>query len=91
MSEPRVYHYKRDRLSTGVVYVGRPSKWSNPFKIDLDGTREEVVQKYREYLTNEDKIIIRADLRGKNLACWCSPKACHADVLLEIANTLEEE
>lgn len=26
-------------------------------------------------------------LRGKNLACWCAPwKACHADVLLELAN-----
>jgi Domain of unknown function (DUF4326) len=27
------------------------------------------------------------ELRGKNLACWCKPGcACHADVLLEIAN-----
>jgi len=28
-----------------------------------------------------------AELRGKNLACWCSARApCHADLLLEIAN-----
>jgi hypothetical protein len=28
-----------------------------------------------------------ADLRGKNLACWCPlDQPCHADVLLEIAN-----
>ncbi|MDW9888898.1 DUF4326 domain-containing protein [Sinorhizobium meliloti] len=28
-----------------------------------------------------------AELRGKNLACWCKPGApCHADVLIEVAN-----
>ena len=27
------------------------------------------------------------ELRGKNLACWCSTsQACHADLLLELAN-----
>lgn len=31
---------------------------------------------------------VREQLRGKNLACWCNPGApCHADVLLELANT----
>lgn len=29
-----------------------------------------------------------AAIRGKNLACWCKPgEPCHADVLLELANT----
>ena len=29
----------------------------------------------------------RAELRGKNLACWCKPTvSCHADVLLRLAN-----
>ena len=86
MAGPRVYHYGQDRLPTRFVYVGRPAKWSNPFKIGVDGTREEVIQKYRESLTDEDKTSIRTDLRGRDLACWCSPKSCHADVLLEIAN-----
>ena len=91
MADPRVYHIKRDTLPTQVEYVGRPAKWGNPFEIGVDGTREEVIQKYRKSLTEEDKANIRVDLRDKDLACWCSPKACHADVLLEIANTLEEE
>ena len=26
-------------------------------------------------------------LRGRNLACWCKGAPCHADVLLELANT----
>lgn len=30
---------------------------------------------------------VRAELRGKNLACWCPlDQPCHADVLLELAN-----
>lgn len=32
-----------------------------------------------------------APLRGKNLACWCRlDQACHADVLLELANAVDE-
>ena len=31
---------------------------------------------------------VREDLRGKDLMCWCRlDEACHADVLLEIANS----
>jgi hypothetical protein len=31
------------------------------------------------------------ELRGKNLACWCKPgEPCHADVLLELANSEPE-
>jgi hypothetical protein len=34
-----------------------------------------------------DKSLWLADLRGKNLACWCPlDQPCHADVLLELAN-----
>ncbi len=85
-TNPRVYHYGRDLLPTRIVYVGRPSKWGNPFHIGKDGTREEVIEKYRASLTQARRIEVQQELRGKNLACWCSPLRCHADVLLEIAN-----
>ncbi|WP_245303774.1 DUF4326 domain-containing protein [Pseudorhodoplanes sinuspersici] len=26
------------------------------------------------------------ELEGKDLVCWCSPEACHGDVLLKLAN-----
>jgi hypothetical protein len=40
-----------------------------------------------ERIGNKPQEDIRAFLRGKNLACWCGPEqACHADILLEIAN-----
>lgn len=63
------------------------SKWHNPFKIDRDGTREEVIEKYRQYLlSNPALMACLPELKGKVLGCWCSPKACHGDVLVELAN-----
>lgn len=43
---------------------------------------------YRENAERRRQILERLhELRGKDLCCWCSPsKACHADVLLELAN-----
>ena len=85
---PRVFHYGRDKLPTKITYVARPSKWGNPFKIGRDGTREEVIERYRQHLEEhpELKEAARRELRGKHLACWCAPLPCHADVLLEVAN-----
>ena len=46
------------------------------------------------YALNFDEAIwptLRAQLRGKNLACWCAiDQPCHADVLLEIANAPDD-
>ena len=86
--EKLVVHCKKEDFD---VYVGRPTKWGNLFIIGKDGTREEVVAKYREWLLNQPELIeeARAELRGKVLACWCAPSACHADVLSEFANSVD--
>lgn len=70
------------------VYVGRPSKWGNPFKAGRDGTREEVISKYESYIRAKPELVAAAkrELKGKVLGCWCAPLACHADVLARIAN-----
>jgi hypothetical protein len=69
------------------VYIGRPSKWGNPYQIGRDGTREDVIEKYREYiLKRPDLLDDIASLRGKTLGCWCAPKPCHGDVLSSLAN-----
>jgi hypothetical protein len=79
-----VVHCKKDNYD---VYIGRPSKWGNPFVIGRDGTREEVVEKYRQYLLNDQNLINSLpELRGKILGCWCASLACHGDVLAELAN-----
>lgn len=70
-----------------VVYVGRPTRWGNPF---------DTAAEYREWLhritsgydRRREWVMINAPaLAGCHLACWCGPAhECHADVLLELAN-----
>lgn len=92
---PKVVHYKKDFLghdtfpNEKAVYVGRPTKWGNPFQMIKESDRADVIKKYREYIMARPEMIKEAkrELRGRDLACWCAPRACHADVLLEIANS----
>lgn len=73
------------------VYIGRPSKWGNPFVTGIDGTREEVIAKHAEWIYTQPELLeaIKRELKGKRLACWCRPKkkSCHGDILAWIADT----
>jgi hypothetical protein len=86
---PKVLNKYKDGMPTNAVYIGRPSKWGNPFEIGKDGTRNEVILLYQEWITAQPTKIAEAkrELAGKDLICFCSPKSCHGDILLEIANT----
>lgn len=73
------------RMPEGAVYVGRPTRWGNPFHTAI-AYRDALSLPLQGVLacTREE---VRQELRGRSLACWCGPdRACHADVLLEIAN-----
>lgn len=63
----------------------------------MDGTqaqykvesREEAVGKYREWIQTQPKLLNDLyELKGKTLACYCKPKACHGDILAELADNL---
>jgi Domain of unknown function (DUF4326) len=70
------------------VYVGRPSKWGNPFALGREGSRSEVISKYRCWVvTQADLMNALIELRGKDLICWCAPLACHAEVLRDLSNS----
>ncbi|MFF1869430.1 DUF4326 domain-containing protein [Streptomyces sp. CB03911] len=80
-----------------VVYVGRPmhrggwhlagSPFSCPFRPGRDGTRQEVVDRYRAWLLERPELLARLpELRGHRLGCWCVPELCHAQVLAELAD-----
>lgn len=96
-AEPRVLNKRYDFIPVDAVYVGRPTKWGNPFS-HLEGTlakfvvdsRSEAIKNYRKWLLSERPDLVaaaKAELKGKDLVCWCSPQDCHAEVLLEIANS----
>jgi hypothetical protein len=75
-------------MPENAVYVGRPTRWGNPFKVSVYGL-EESLRLFRKYL--EARLRVEPDflepLRGKDLACWCPlDRPCHADILLELAN-----
>ena len=88
---PKVLNASKDvnlrNLNSHELYVGRPTFWGNPFYIGRDGTREEVIERYRNLLLCNPLMLERVkELKGKDLVCWCAPKPCHADILLELAN-----
>jgi hypothetical protein len=75
----KVVHCKKEPFD---VYIGRGSKWGNPFIIGRDGTREKVISKYEIHIMSRpDLIQALPELIDKTLGCWCKPKACHGDIL----------
>lgn len=85
------------RVGHGIpydVYIGRAcrnlpcSPYANPFVIGRHGDREDVIRMYKEWIYRQPRLIerVRKELPGKVLGCWCAPKPCHGDVLVEIAS-----
>jgi len=88
MNKTIVVNKKHDSFD---IYIGRPSIWGNPFKIGIDGTREQVIEKYRDYIFHNPYLMRRLyELRGKRLGCYCKPLACHGDVLVELIERLPQ-
>jgi hypothetical protein len=113
MEKESVMRIRRQRtkgwkMPQNTVYVGRPSRWANPFKIfrtcvggpyGVDNFKTYEIAKshieaveisislFIEYCKNNHDDI-KKELMGKNIACWCDlDQPCHADWLLEIANS----
>jgi hypothetical protein len=88
----RVVHCKKEPYD---VYIGRPGPWGNPFS-HKDNTLaqyrvtsvEEAIKKHEDWIRSQPELVERVKffLKGKVLGCWCSPNACHGDVLARIAN-----
>ena len=75
------------------VYIGRPSKWGNPFPVKVHG-REKAIELYRQWILSGDGKHLLGDIheiKGKVLGCFCKPAACHGDVLVDIAEVKHNE
>ena len=88
MDEDKHVYIGRKRIVfiDGKRFPEEDSPWANPYKVGRDGTREEVVRKYRRYIKRKikDGDVDLEDLRGKILGCWCKPDNCHGDILVEL-------
>lgn len=87
-----VVHCKKEPYD---VYIGRPSKWGNPWSHKKGTlarfrceTREEAIEKYIDWLLTQDDLLleIKTELKGKILGCWCDPSPCHGHILEKLAN-----
>lgn len=92
----KVWNKRQTNIPADAVYVGRPTKFGNPFSHNqgtlakfVVKTRDEAVDKYEEWLLSQPELVEAAkkELKGKSLICWCAPLRCHADVLLKVANS----
>lgn len=87
----------RNGLPSNAVRIDRATKWGNPFIVDVNGTRDEVIEMYRKHLwytmntQPNRKQEMLSELAGRNLACWCAPLPCHGDVLIRAIKWLEEQ
>ena len=89
-----IQHRQRQaaELAGTYVYIGRPSKWGNPFTMrDHSGyERARVVQSFRKYWYAVEQTQLRAaaivELSNKVLGCFCSPLMCHGDVIATYVN-----
>lgn len=89
--------------SPGVVYCGRACNgWregplANPFVLTRESERSRVLAQYREWLAeqvagdNREVVAALANLAADaTLGCWCVPRACHCDTIIEFATRLRE-
>jgi len=88
----RVLNKRKSGIPAGAIYIGRGSKWGNPFRIGPDGERASVIAKYERWLRGQHHLPRALDeLHGHDLVCFCTPLACHGDLLLWLANASRED
>ncbi len=88
-------NYRTYNLDKGyIIPIDRRSLFGNPFIVGKDGTREEVIEKYKIDFYNrlENEWGFKewvATLKGGTLGCWCTPLPCHGNVIIEYLESLE--
>lgn len=85
---PEVHNKYHNTAPKDAVYIGRGTRWGNPYRISKEVSREQVISLYEEYVELHPSLrnAARKYLKGKDLVCFCNPAACHGDILLKIAN-----
>jgi hypothetical protein len=103
MKEKLVIKVARKGQGLGGVYVGRPTPLGNPFRLEREDQREEVVARYanwlKEQIRRKDPAVTKAleelyrTLKrqgGITLICFCAPRRCHAEVIGEHLKLMAE-
>lgn len=86
-----VYGGRSNVKSPREITPGLYGWLGNPFEIGPDGNRAQVIEKFRVYFhqrLEDDPAFLAAvlDLKGQVLGCFCKPKACHLDIVVDWLN-----
>lgn len=82
----RVVHCKKASFE---VYIGRPSKWGNPYRLKKGESRKACLARYQQWLMSQPELLQSiGELKGKVLGCWCKPLECHGDILAALADAI---
>ena len=91
----KIVHCKKEKYD---IYIGRPSKWGNPYSHKNNtivkykvSSRKEAIEAYKIWITEGDGMYLLNDLfelKNKTLGCWCKPSSCHGDILKELIDNL---
>ena len=85
------------------IYVGRPSPLGNPFAMQGEATRAQVIRDYEDWLAEQlldpsgaasiemSRLAALARKEDMCLICWCAPKACHADIIKRTIEAINRE
>ena len=72
-------------LTEKHVYIGRGTKWGNPFHISKVLDRATTVEMFRQYIADKtDLLQCIGELMDKTLVCHCAPNHCHGNVLIDL-------
>lgn len=82
MSTTRV-NYQKESFD---IFIGRPSKWSNPFPIRKDRTRKQAIESFEKWIRKKPELLDDLhELKDQVLGCWCDKdETCHGDVLIKL-------
>lgn len=82
--KPKVLNKHTDPITVGAVYIGRGSPYGNPYIRGEHGTRKQVIELFEKNVLPDLDV---SALRGCDLVCFCAPKPCHGDSILNKANS----
>ena len=78
----KVVNMYRERYDVDIT---RRSIWGNPFVLGRDGSRAQVIDKYRQWIIGQPGLMAQLEeLKGKRLGCVCKPLSCHGDALVSM-------
>lgn len=83
---PKVHNLHHGTAPADAIYVGRGSPWGNPYVVGVHAPRGKCIDLFVENILPTLDV---SELKGKDLVCYCKPKACHADHILAKANPPE--